>query len=160
MAGGASTKGEFIRLKIWGRTDKINQILSDVVESVLGALFVSEEFLEVGTDAFFNGSLKPFFDEHIRMQSLSHHPSVGLYEWFQGEGCQEHQIEKTSGKNGIRCEGMCISFSDETSHWIMNSSHRSRCYTGQCGGSSSYNSSEDGCVIRPRRTGRRSSFHD
>ncbi|KAK7696648.1 hypothetical protein QCA50_001306 [Cerrena zonata] len=80
------------------------KVLSDVVESVLGALFVSEGFSETGTDAFFYGALQPFLDEYVRMQTLSHHPSIGLYEWFQGEGCQEHQIVKSSEGNQTECK--------------------------------------------------------
>lgn len=109
------------------------QILSDVVESVLGALFVSEDFSEVGTDAFFHGALRPFFDRHIRMQSLSLHPNIGLYEWFQAEGCQEHEIVKTLEDSQTKCEGEsdtrlactrrlirnCRQLSSITSYWLV-----------------------------------------
>ncbi|CAL1702186.1 unnamed protein product [Somion occarium] len=80
------------------------KVLSDVVEALLGALFVSERFSEVGTDAFFHKVLEPFFSQHIRMQTLSHHPNIALYEWFQAEGCQEHQIVKSWENEQTRCD--------------------------------------------------------
>ncbi|KIK65355.1 hypothetical protein GYMLUDRAFT_56087 [Collybiopsis luxurians FD-317 M1] len=68
--------------------------LSDVVESILGAIFVSDEYSPVGAEVFFNKVLKPFYDCYISLQTLSHHPTKILFELFQSRGCQEFSIVK------------------------------------------------------------------
>ncbi|KAI0786396.1 hypothetical protein C8Q75DRAFT_271436 [Abortiporus biennis] len=71
------------------------KILSDVVESLFGALLISDNFTTVGIEKFFDGVLKPFYDRHIRLQTLSLHPNKTLFELFHASGCQQHSMEKT-----------------------------------------------------------------
>ncbi|KAI0751319.1 hypothetical protein C8Q80DRAFT_1098350 [Daedaleopsis nitida] len=68
--------------------------LSDVVESVLGALYISDNFFEVGVGQFFEGIFKPFLEAHIRLQTLSTNPKVTLLEFLAAEGCQNHTYMK------------------------------------------------------------------
>lgn len=68
--------------------------MSDVVESILGAVYVSDNFSPVGAETFFDKVLKPFYDRHITLQTLSHHPTKILFELFQSQGCQRFEIVK------------------------------------------------------------------
>lgn len=58
-----------------------------------------------GVEAFFDKILKPFYDGHIRLQSLSHHPSKTLYDLFHQLGCRQHQMLKEVQKDGVHCHG-------------------------------------------------------
>ncbi|GBE79140.1 hypothetical protein SCP_0203370 [Sparassis crispa] len=69
--------------------------LSDIVESLIGALYISDDFSEGGVEVFFNHALRPFYDQYIRLQSLSHHPNKTLFELLHGAGCHQHRVVKT-----------------------------------------------------------------
>ena len=62
------------------------------MESVLGALYLSDDFSHVGVHRFFDTVLGPFYDTHIRLETLSHHPTKVLFELIQSKGCQEFKI--------------------------------------------------------------------
>ena len=68
--------------------------LSDVVESILGAVYVSDNFSPVGAETFFDKILAPFYDRHITLHTLSHHPTKILFELFQSQGCQNFELVK------------------------------------------------------------------
>ncbi|KAH8113318.1 ribonuclease III [Phellopilus nigrolimitatus] len=70
--------------------------LSDVIESIFGAVYVSDNFSPVGAETFFDKVLAPFFDQHITLHTLSHHPTKILFEFFQSQGCQEFELVKES----------------------------------------------------------------
>ncbi|KAL0949733.1 hypothetical protein HGRIS_009773 [Hohenbuehelia grisea] len=70
--------------------------LSDVVESIIGAIYISDNFSPVGAEALFDNVLKPFYDRYITLKTLSHHPTKTLFELFQAQGCQHFEIEKES----------------------------------------------------------------
>lgn len=73
----------------------LSQVLSDLVESTLGALYVSDDYSPVGAEKFFNKVFKPFYDRHITLQTLSHHPTKVLFELIQARGsCQKFQLVK------------------------------------------------------------------
>lgn len=50
--------------------------------------------------------LKPFYDTHITLQTLSHHPTKILFELLQAEGCQQFEITKDKEVNATCCHGM------------------------------------------------------
>ncbi|KAI0334804.1 ribonuclease III [Cubamyces sp. BRFM 1775] len=86
--------------------------LSDVVESVIGALYVGDSFFEVGVGRFFDAVFKPFMDAHVRLQTLSANPKVTLLELLQAEGCQQHAVVKIpqDRQNApVHMEGGCSS---------------------------------------------------
>ncbi|KAF4602175.1 hypothetical protein EYR40_005379 [Pleurotus pulmonarius] len=68
--------------------------LSDVVESIIGAIYLSDDLSPEGTERFFDKVLRPFFDEHITLRTLSHHPTKTLLEVFQAHGCHQFEIFK------------------------------------------------------------------
>lgn len=58
--------------------------------------------------------LRPFYDKHISLKTLSHHPTKILFELFQSQGCQEFEITKTiinDEQKLIRCEGVDLQLS-------------------------------------------------
>ncbi|RDX53098.1 hypothetical protein OH76DRAFT_1344263 [Lentinus brumalis] len=68
--------------------------LADVVESMLGALYVSDDFFEAGVGMFFESVYKPFIEAHVRLQTLSGNPKTTLLEFLQAEGCTNNAIVK------------------------------------------------------------------
>lgn len=81
--------------------------LSDVVESIIGAIYISDNFLPTGAESLFDNVLKPFYDRHITLNTLSHHPTKTLFELLQAQGCAQFQISKSKvkGKHGVLCDG-------------------------------------------------------
>lgn len=80
------------------------------MESIIGAIYVSDNFSPAGAEAFFDKVLKPFYDEHITLRTLSHHPTKILFELFQSQGCQEFEIVKDQAVNDegthvVQCDG-------------------------------------------------------
>lgn len=84
---------------------KILQALSDVVESIIGAIYISDNFSPIGAESLFDNVLKPFFDTHITLQTLSHHPTKILFELLQAQGCQHFELAKDKDDSITRCHG-------------------------------------------------------
>jgi endoribonuclease Dicer len=53
----------------------------------------------------FKKVLETFYDQHITIKTLSHHPTKVLFEIMQAQGCQQLSIEKEKrdGNQGTRC---------------------------------------------------------
>ena len=66
--------------------------LSDVIESIIGAIYVSDTFSPVGAERFYEKVLKPFYDRHITLEAIVHHPTKVLFEMLQGLGCQDFSL--------------------------------------------------------------------
>ncbi|KAI0347065.1 ribonuclease III [Trametopsis cervina] len=79
------------------------KVLSDVVESVLGAVFISAGYDIGAVQTVFNKICKPFYLRHIRLQTLSPHPATTLLQLFQAEHCQSHSIQKEADDLNITC---------------------------------------------------------
>ncbi|KAJ7601032.1 hypothetical protein C8J56DRAFT_24327 [Mycena floridula] len=77
--------------------------LSDAVESIIGALYISEDCSPVGAEAFFDKIIKPFLDLHVTLKTLSHHPTKILYELVQSRGCQNLEIVKEEKETDVTC---------------------------------------------------------
>ncbi|KAF8076296.1 hypothetical protein FPV67DRAFT_1471163 [Lyophyllum atratum] len=73
--------------------------LSDIVESVLGAVHVADDFSSKGVDIVFDKFLRPFYEKHITLKTLSHHPTKLLFELFQRRRCRQF---KTSNETKER----------------------------------------------------------
>jgi len=78
--------------------------LSDVIESIVGAIYISDDLSPVGAEALFDNVLKPFYDRHITLKTLSHHPTKILFELFQAQGCQRFEITKEKGGDVSQCD--------------------------------------------------------
>ncbi|GJE84689.1 ribonuclease III [Phanerochaete sordida] len=78
--------------------------LADLVEAIIGAIYVSDHFETRGVETFFERVLRPFYGRHIRLHTLATHPSKSLFELLQAEGCQQHVMRKTNLGKEVRCE--------------------------------------------------------
>lgn len=87
---------------------RYHQALSDLIESIIGAIYISDHFDPVGAEALFDNVLKPFFDQHITLHTLSHHPTKILFELFQEEACQRFEIIRTKQGKEYECQGKII----------------------------------------------------
>lgn len=74
-------KGEY-----WLELD-VPKVISDVVESTLGAVFVDSGFKMEAVERVFEKWLKPFLDEHVAPETLKEHPMKKLTERLQRSGC-------------------------------------------------------------------------
>jgi endoribonuclease Dicer len=86
------------------------------VESILGAIIVSDNFVADGTQTIYGLLLKPFYEKHISLKTLSHHPTKILFELFQSRGCQKFEIVREDDVEedgfvgtGMRCDGQLTS---------------------------------------------------
>ncbi|KAJ7781333.1 hypothetical protein B0H16DRAFT_1658943 [Mycena metata] len=79
------------------------KVLSDVVESVIGAIYVSDNFTPIGAEAFFESVLKPFYDKHITFKTITHHPTKTLFELIQAQRCQKLRLSKQKAASGTYC---------------------------------------------------------
>ncbi|KAK0212596.1 hypothetical protein DFS33DRAFT_1248292 [Desarmillaria ectypa] len=77
--------------------------LSDVVESIMGAMCISDDFQPDGVEAIFINLVQPFYDRHITLQTLSHHPTKVLLELLQASGCQDFEISKEDDNGDVQC---------------------------------------------------------
>ena len=59
-------------------------------------------------DATFDTVLKPFFERHIRLQTLSDHPNTTLTDLFHAMGCQQHSVVKEADGATVRYDGECF----------------------------------------------------
>ncbi|KAG1747650.1 hypothetical protein EDB19DRAFT_2037012 [Suillus lakei] len=84
--------------------------------------------------------IEPFYDQHITVETLSHHPTKILFEIMQAQGCQHFFIEKEElgGTHGTRCDVTVhdiILASATRVDWICSRAHgvncRSRCTGGR-----------------------------
>jgi endoribonuclease Dicer len=72
-----------------------SQILSDALEALIAVIFISDQFTTTGgVEAVFNTYLKPFFERHITLRALTHHPTKNLCETLQGMGCHRFRMVK------------------------------------------------------------------
>lgn len=71
----------------------------------MGATFVDCSFDTSSARLFFDRTLKPFFDRHIRLQTLSDHPNTTLTELFHAAGCQQHDVVKNADGSKVRYGG-------------------------------------------------------
>ncbi|EIW82390.1 ribonuclease III [Coniophora puteana RWD-64-598 SS2] len=71
--------------------------LSDVVESIIGALYISDGFEPLSIEIFFDEVLMPFYDQYITLKTITEHPAKILFDLLQAHGCQEYELDKGKG---------------------------------------------------------------
>ena len=81
------------------------QALSDIVESIMAAMYVNDGFDIASAERFFHDVLMPFFERHIRLQTLSDHPNTTLTNLFHSESCQQHSVVKHADGSTVRYDG-------------------------------------------------------
>ncbi|KAG5644066.1 hypothetical protein DXG03_009156 [Asterophora parasitica] len=65
------------------------KVLSDIIEAIVGAVYVADGFSSKGAETVYEKLLKPFYDKHITLKTLSQHPTKLLFELFQRQGCRQ-----------------------------------------------------------------------
>ncbi|KAI8637061.1 putative dicer-like protein [Parasitella parasitica] len=81
------------------------KILSDVVESLIGAVFVDSEFNLAPVEKLFDKLLRPLLDEHISISTIQEHPSSKLKCMVQEFGCKQCETRNVYTK-----EQHCVVF--------------------------------------------------
>ncbi|KAI8991530.1 dicer-2 protein [Mycotypha africana] len=101
----AKDKGEAVG-EYW-REYNIPKVLSDVVESILGANFVDAGFQLEPCEALFNKWFRPLFDKHVIKGQMKVHPMKRLITWLQQNGCDGFMLRNHStgetGPNSQKC---------------------------------------------------------
>lgn len=82
-----------------------SQIMSDIIESIVGAIFVSDGFDIKPLRAVFEKLFEPFYNKYIRLQTLSPHPTTTLMELLQAEHCHAHGMRKKAQGGSVRYDG-------------------------------------------------------
>nr|GAT54023.1 predicted protein [Mycena chlorophos] len=78
------------------------KVLSDAVESMLGAVYLSDD-IEAAESAF-NALLRPFFTRNLSTSAIAHHPSKLLQERIQGNKCHNFELVKKKTSLSAQCE--------------------------------------------------------
>ncbi|KDN36025.1 hypothetical protein RSAG8_11111, partial [Rhizoctonia solani AG-8 WAC10335] len=97
------------RLKHWSKL-AAPKALGDVVESLLGAIYVSSGFSISRVKTVYDRLLKPFYDRYIDKKAMLTHPMSRLMKKLESVGCRAFGIAKTempptSGSGaGFKCE--------------------------------------------------------
>jgi endoribonuclease Dicer len=74
-----------------------DQVLSDMLEAIIGAIFVSDGFKAESVERFYINVMKPFFERYMDPEDLIVHPTRKLTDILDARGC--HRFEITRGKN-------------------------------------------------------------
>ncbi|CAG8634049.1 16813_t:CDS:2 [Funneliformis mosseae] len=85
IVDGMRNKGEAVG-EYWSDLD-VPKVMSDVVESMLGAVFVDSEFDPAAPQRLFDIWIKPILDVHVTPETLKVHPVKKLTEYMQKIGC-------------------------------------------------------------------------
>ncbi|CAE6449693.1 unnamed protein product [Rhizoctonia solani] len=97
------------RLKYWSKL-VAPKALGDVVESLLGAIYVSSGFSISRVKTVYDRLLKPFYDRYIDKKAMLTHPMSRLMKKLESVGCRALGIAKSEtqltngGGAGFKCE--------------------------------------------------------
>jgi endoribonuclease Dicer len=82
-----------------------NKAVSDIMEAILGALYVSENCNLVGAEKFFDDVFKPFYETYITFKSLSRHATNTVLELLQKRRCNQYRLLKHDRNGQTLCRG-------------------------------------------------------
>ncbi|KAG9123792.1 hypothetical protein FRC07_013941 [Ceratobasidium sp. 392] len=108
-AGKREAQNDSQRTKHWSNL-RAPKELGDVVEALLGAIYVSSGFRLLRVKAVYDRLLKPFYDRYIDKKVMLSHPVTRLMRRFESFGCKGLGVSKTtvpskSGKgDATKCE--------------------------------------------------------
>ncbi|KAI5893780.1 uncharacterized protein SCHCODRAFT_02747718 [Schizophyllum commune H4-8] len=77
--------------------------LSDIVESIVGAIYISDDLEWTGVQQLFKHFLQPFYEKHIRMNTLAVHPTKILLELVQSQCCHKLELVKSASAGQTQC---------------------------------------------------------
>ncbi|EJT97649.1 ribonuclease III [Dacryopinax primogenitus] len=83
------------------------KVLSDIVEALLGAIYVSDSFDPSGYENVFDRLFKPFFMKRVSLNTLSQHPTSLLFALLQQRGCHRFELTKTRAETDLLTEVQC-----------------------------------------------------
>ncbi|GAN10589.1 dicer-like protein 1 [Mucor ambiguus] len=83
------------------------KVLSDVIESLIGAVFVDAGFDLDPVKSLFDRLLKPLLDDHISMETIQQHPLGKLKCMVQKFGCTQCETRNVYSKTLDQC---CVVF--------------------------------------------------
>ncbi|CAM0138922.1 unnamed protein product [Umbelopsis sp. WA50703] len=93
----------------WSDLD-IPKVLSDVVESILGAIFVDAGFDFDVVEKAFNYFMRPFTDKHVKPETLKVHPLKTLTTGLQKIGCDGLLVRNHCTKREDKMSQKCVIF--------------------------------------------------
>ncbi|CAG8495182.1 4853_t:CDS:2 [Diversispora eburnea] len=100
-------RGEAIG-EYWSDLD-VPKVMSDVIESMLGAVFVDAEFNPEAPLKVFEKWVEPVLNKHVTPDTLKVHPVKKLTEKMQKEGCNEFLIRNhTTGSIDVDSQSCTI----------------------------------------------------
>jgi dsRNA-specific ribonuclease len=76
-----------------------HQVLSDMLEAIIGAIYVSDGFKLEAAEHFYTHVLRPFYLRYVDSEDLAIHPTRKLTDIFDAHGC--HRFEITKEKDEI-----------------------------------------------------------
>ncbi|QRW19106.1 endoribonuclease Dicer [Rhizoctonia solani] len=96
------------RLKYWSKL-VAPKALGDVVESLLGAIYISSGFSITRVKTVYDRVLKPFYDRYIDKKAMLTHPMSRLMKRLESIGCRSFGVAKAetqlpNGGTGFKCE--------------------------------------------------------
>jgi len=93
------------------------KVLSDMLEALIGAIYISDGFRTEGVEKFYNNVMKPFYDRYVDAEELFVQPTRRLTDKLNAHGCHQfeivkHQHDASNDKDGKRflSEGDALSF--------------------------------------------------
>ena len=76
------------------------------MESIVGAIYISDDLEWTGVQQLFKHLLQPFYEKHIRMNTLAVHPTKILLELVQSQCCHKLELVKSASAGQTQCNGM------------------------------------------------------
>ncbi|KAG0352929.1 Dicer-like protein 1 [Podila minutissima] len=97
----AAVKASASTGEYWAKV-KMPKVLGDLVESILGAVFVDSGFqFETVLDLFVR-KVRPFLDGHLNLDSIMIHPTKAVLEYLQARGCSKFTFERRESEETAR----------------------------------------------------------
>ncbi|KAG0207033.1 Dicer-like protein 1 [Mortierella sp. GBA30] len=89
-----SAAGELVG-EYWDEFE-FSKVLSDVLESVLAAIYIDSGWDYSVVQAFFARAILPTLQKHLKIETLKPHPVTALLHRIQGAGCQELKLRNVA----------------------------------------------------------------
>jgi endoribonuclease Dicer len=84
------------------------KVISDMLEAIIGAIYVSDGFNISGSENFYRNKLKPFYERYLDPQDLATHPMRRLTNAFETHGCSKFEFRKEKQHGGNMDAGQYV----------------------------------------------------